>query len=66
MTIKGCNLVTEVAFKNSIKCITKIDGATIDNAEGLDLVISMYKRYKAERYYLGKGIIKNYNAIING
>ena len=24
------------------------------------------KRYKAQRYYLPKGIIKNYNAIING
>ena len=24
------------------KCITKIDGATIDDAEGLDLVLSIY------------------------
>ena len=36
---------TQVAFKNCApftKCITKIDGTAIDNAEYLDLVISMY------------------------
>ena len=36
--------VTQVAFKNCApytKCITKIDGTTIDNAEDLDLVMSM-------------------------
>ena len=27
---------------------------------------SAYKRFKAKRYYLPKGIIKNYNVIING
>ena len=34
-----------VAFKNCAsitKCITKIDGTTIDDAEDLDLVMSMY------------------------
>ena len=36
---------TQVAFKNCApftKCITKIDGTTIDDAEDLDLVIPMY------------------------
>ena len=37
--------VTQVAFKNCApftKCITKIDGATIDGAEDLDSVMAMY------------------------
>ena len=37
---------TQVAFKNCkpfTKCITKIDGTTIDDAENLDLVMPMYK-----------------------
>ena len=41
----GCNLSTEVAFKNCapfIKCITKIDGTTIDGVEDLDFVMGMY------------------------
>ena len=45
ITIAGHNLVTEVAFKNRApftKCITKIDGTTIDDAEDLDLVMPMY------------------------
>ena len=36
---------TQVAFKNCspfTKCITKIDGTTIDDAEDLDLVMPMY------------------------
>ena len=36
---------TQVAFKNCApftKCITKIDGTTIDDAENLDLVMPMY------------------------
>ena len=36
---------TQVAFKNCApftKCITKIDGTTVDNAEVLDLVMPMY------------------------
>ena len=36
---------TQVAFTNCpqfTKCITKIDGTTIDNAEDLDLVMTMY------------------------
>ena len=39
------NIETEVAFKNYeqfIKCIAKIDGTTIDDAEDLDLVMPMY------------------------
>ena len=39
------NIETGVAFKNYeqfIKCIAKIDGATIDDAEDLDLVMPMY------------------------
>ena len=44
ITIIG-HQVTQVAFKNCApltKCITKIDGTTIDNAEDLDLVMSMH------------------------
>ena len=36
---------TQVAFKNCapfIKCITKIDGTMIDDAEDLDLIMPMY------------------------
>ena len=42
ITTIGSNLTIEVLFKNCepfIKCITKIDGITIDDAE--DLVIRM-------------------------
>ena len=38
--------ITQAAFKNCIqftKCITKINGTTIDDAESLDLIMSMYK-----------------------
>ena len=44
ITIIG-HQVTQVAFKNCAsftKCITKIDGTTIDNAEDLDLVKPLY------------------------
>ena len=37
--------MTQAAFKNCApftKCTTKIDGTTIDDAENLDLVMSMY------------------------
>ena len=37
--------VTKAAFKNCatfIKCITKVDGTTIDDSEDLDLVMPMY------------------------
>ena len=48
--VKGNNIVTaapatQVSFKNCAtftKCITKIDLTTIDDAEDLDLVMSMY------------------------
>ena len=36
---------TQVAFKNCVpftKCITKIDGTTINDAEDLDLALPMY------------------------
>ena len=39
------NNTTQVAFKNCVpltKCITKIDGTTIDNGEDLDLAMPMY------------------------
>ena len=44
ITIKG-HQATQVAFKNCAsftKCITKMDGTTIDNAEDSDLVMPMY------------------------
>ena len=37
--------LTQAAFKSCApftKCITKINGITIDNAENLDLVVPMY------------------------
>ena len=45
ITVVGHNIATEVAFKNCApltKCITKIDETTIDDADDLDLVMSMY------------------------
>ena len=45
ITTTAHNNPTALAIKNCgpyIKCITKIDGTTIDDAEDLDLVISMY------------------------
>ena len=44
ITVVG-HVVTKEAFKNCspfIDCITKIDGTTIDDAENLDLLMSMY------------------------
>ena len=46
--------VTQVAFKNCspfIKCITKIDGTTIDDAEDLDLVMQMNNLLKYSSGY---------------
>ena len=44
MTFKNCAPFT--------KCITKIDGATIDDAEDIDLVMSMYNLYQySVNYY---------------
>ena len=50
------NNPTPVAFKNCapfIKCITKIDGTTIDDAENLDLVMAMYNciEYSPNYFY---------------
>ena len=45
---------TQVAFKNcatSTKCITKIDGTTIDDVENLDLVIAMCNLIKSSSNY---------------
>ena len=53
ITIKG-HQVTQLAFKNCapfIKCITKIDGATIDEVEYLDLVMLMYNIIKSSSNY---------------
>ena len=49
ITIAGRNIVTDVAFKNCApftKCITKIDGTTVDEAQDLDLVTPMYNLIK--------------------
>ena len=46
--------VTQVAFKNCApfaKCITKINGTTIDDAEVLDLIMSMYKLVEGSSNY---------------
>ena len=45
ITVIGPNLVTQVTFTNCVpffENITKIDGVTIDDAEDLDLDMSMY------------------------
>ena len=45
IVITAHNIPTQVAFKNCApftKCITKIDGTTIDDAEDLDLVMPAY------------------------
>ena len=47
-------LATQLAFKNCApftKCITKIDGITIDDAEDLDLVMPMYNLIKHNSNY---------------
>ena len=46
---------TQVAFKNCApftKCITKIYGTAIDNAEDLNLVLPMYKLIEYSSNYL--------------
>ena len=46
--------VTQVEFKNCApftKCITKIDGTTIDYAEDLDLVMSVYNLTECSSTY---------------
>ena len=47
--------MTQVAFKNCTpctKCITKIDGTTIDDAEDLDLVTRLYNLLEySSNYY---------------
>ena len=45
INIIGCNLATEIAFRNCvslIECITKIDRTTLDDAEDFDLVMPIY------------------------
>ena len=67
---------TQVAFKNCapfINCVTKIDGTTIDDAEDLDLVMSMYNflEYSSNYsdttgslWFYSKGEANNFNANI--
>ena len=46
--------VTQVALKNCVpftKCITKIDGTTVDDAAGLDLVMLKYNLIKYSSNY---------------
>ena len=54
ITIIG-HQVTQVAFKNCapfIKCIKKIDGATIDDAEDLDIIMSTYNLIELDQIIL--------------
>ena len=57
--------VTQVAFKNcapSTKCITKIDGTTIDDVENLDLVMPMYNLIEySSNYYDAAGSLCFYS-----
>ena len=53
VNIIGCQ-VTQVAFKNCApftKCITKIDGTTIDDAEDLHLFTAMYNLIECSSNY---------------
>ena len=48
------NIPTEVPFKNCapfIKCVIKIDGTTIDDAEDLDLVMPLYNQIEHSSNY---------------
>ena len=54
ITTAGCNLATEVTFKKCApftKCITKIDGPTIDDAKNLDFVMPMYNLIEYSPHY---------------
>ena len=45
ISVIGYNAAIQVAIKNCarfVKCITKINGKTIDHAEVLDLIMPMY------------------------
>ena len=62
-----------VAFKNNapfVNCISKINGAQIDNAEDLDVVMPMYnlleysKNYKKKQQQAVYGIITETNQVI--
>ena len=62
-----------VAFKNNapfVNCISKINGAQIDNAEDLDVVMPMYnlleysKNYKKKKQQAVYGIITETNQVI--
>ena len=47
---------TQVSFKNCVpftKCITKIDGTTVDDAEYLDLLMAMYNLTEYSSNYFG-------------
>ena len=47
----------QVLFKNCAsftKCVTKIDGTTIDNAQDLDLVMLMYNLIEYSSNYSGE------------
>ena len=67
---------TQAAFKNCapfIKCITKIDGTTISDAEDLDLVMPMYNLLEyisnysdttCSLWFYSKGETTNFNADI--
>ena len=52
-----------VAFKNNapfINCISKINGAKIDNAEDLDVVMPMYNLLECSKNYKKAGSLWNY------
>ena len=69
ISIVGHNLVTEVAFKNYApftKCMIKIDGTTIHDAEDLDLVMLMYNliEYSSNLWFYSKDEPTNFNNYI--
>ena len=72
ITILGHN-VTQLAFKNFApitRCIAKIDGTTIDDAEDLDLVMPLYNlleyssRTTGSLWFYSKDKASNFNADI--
>ena len=71
MQIIVCLVKKKMFFKNNapvINCILKINGIKIDNAEDLDVVVTMYDLLEYSKYYKKQqvvyGIIIEMNQIV--
>ena len=68
IAIIGKNNATQVAFEDCAlfnKSITKIDGTAIDDAEDLDLVMSMYNLLKCRWNYLTHQVVEGFIQKVN-